>query len=98
MSVPGRGGLRAGKRRPSLPAMKITAALVATLLLTGCGLFSAGLPQKVSGDADGVVVRGGSDTDRRSFAASHCGSFNKSAVLLPREQGDSSGLLRASCH
>jgi hypothetical protein len=77
--------------------MKRAAILFATLLLTGCGLFSAGLPQKVSGDADGVVVRGGSDTDRRSFAAAHCGSFNKSALLLPREEGDSSGLLRASC-
>jgi hypothetical protein len=77
--------------------MKIAAAFVATLLLTGCGLFSPDFPEKVSGDADGVVVRGGSDTDRRSFAASHCGSFNKSALMQPREQGDPSNLLRAVC-
>ena len=78
--------------------MKIAAAIAATsLLLAGCGLFSPGLPQKVNGDSDGVVVRGGSDTDRRSFAASHCGSYNKSALLQPPEPGDSSGLLRAAC-
>jgi hypothetical protein len=77
--------------------MKTAAALLAVCLLAGCGLFSPGLPQKVEGDANGVVVKGGSDTDRRSFAASHCGSFNKSALLLPREKDDSSNVLRASC-
>lgn len=77
--------------------MKIAAVAALSLLLAGCGLFSPGLPQKVSGDSNGVVVKGGSDTDRRSFAASHCGSFNKSALLQPPEQGDSSSLLRAAC-
>jgi hypothetical protein len=77
--------------------MKTAAALVAILLLAGCGLFSPGLPEKVSGDTSGVVVKGGSDTDRESFAASYCGSFNKSALLLPREEQDSSNVLRASC-
>lgn len=77
--------------------MKTAAVLIVTLLLAGCGLLSPDLPEKVSGDSNGVVVTGGSASDRESFAASHCGSFNKSALMLPREEGDSSDTLRASC-
>jgi hypothetical protein len=44
-----------------------------------------------------VVIRGGSDGDRKDRGAIHCGSFGKSAVLLPREQEDSSSVARFRC-
>lgn len=77
--------------------MKFAAPLIALLLLTGCGLLGSDAPVKVSGDADGVVVGGGSDSDRKDMGAAHCGSFGKSAVLLPPEQGDRSSVARFGC-
>ena len=64
---------------------KIAALIVLMpLLLGGCAmfdLFGSGTPRMVEGDANGIAVKNGSDTDQRELAASHCGSFNKSAVL-----------------
>jgi hypothetical protein len=80
-----------------IPRLAILGPVGATLLLTGCGLFGNDPPEKVSGDAAGVIVRGGSETDRRELAANHCGSFGKSALVLPPEPGDRPSLLRISC-
>ncbi|MGE5539763.1 MAG: hypothetical protein ACM30I_14185 [Gemmatimonas sp.] len=79
--------------------MKIAIPLVAILLLSGCGmgLFSGSPPDKVSGDSDGVIFKGSGETDRRNAAAAYCATFNKAAVVLPRERGDSSSLSRFSC-
>jgi hypothetical protein len=77
--------------------MKFALPLIALLLIAGCGLFGSDAPVKMSGDADGVVIRGGSDSDRKDMGAIHCGSFGKSAVLLPREQEDSSSVARFRC-
>ena len=77
--------------------MKRFIPMLAVLLVTGCGLFGGGSPEKVSGDLNGIVVRGGNDNDARELGASHCGSFNKAALLLPAEPGDRSSVLRFAC-
>jgi hypothetical protein len=86
--------LRATGDRLTLPAMKTAAVrfaapLAAVLFLSGCGwIFGPSTPLKVSGDANGVVVKNGSDTDQRELAASHCATFNKSALLLAPDAND----------
>jgi hypothetical protein len=78
--------------------MKSAAALLAMLLLSGCGLlFSSTPPEKVSGDSEGVVFKDSGETDRRNAAAAYCATFNKSAVVLPSERGDRSSVSRFAC-
>ena len=88
-----------GWRPPAVrsPAMKAALVLASVLLLSGCGLFGGSPPDRVSGDADGVVFKGSGETDRRNAAAAHCGTYNKSAVILPAERQDSSSLSRFAC-
>jgi hypothetical protein len=64
--------------------MKKTAPLfLAILALSGCGLFTPSPPAKVSGDTNGVAVKGGTDSTRWEFATNFCATFNKAAMLLP---------------
>jgi hypothetical protein len=91
--------LRPAAVRRTLRAMNRVFPIVALLVLSGCGLglFSGSPPDKVSGDAEGVIYKGSGETDRRNAAAAYCATFNKSAVILPRERDDSSSLSRFSC-
>jgi hypothetical protein len=78
--------------------MKAALVVASLLLLSGCsGWFGDTTPDKVSGDSEGVVFKGSGATDRRNAAASYCSTFNKSAVDLPSERGDSSSLSRFAC-
>ena len=78
--------------------MKRPLALLSLFLLSGCfGMFGESPADKVSGDSEGVVFKGSGDTDRRDAAAAYCSTFNKSAVVLPAERGDSSSLSRFAC-
>ena len=70
-------------------AVHFAVPLAAALLLSGCAwIFGPNTPQKVSGDTNGIVVKNGSDTDQRELAASHCATFNKSALLLAPDAND----------
>lgn len=89
-----------GKTSALLPSFLI----VVSLLLSGCGIldpfdiFGSGTPQKVEGDANGIAVKNGSDSDQRELAASHCGSFNKSALLLKQTPEDRrADIVRFAC-
>jgi len=68
-------------------AFILTATLMLTGLLSGCSFipdpFSPSPATKVSGDSNGVVVKGGTEQMRWEFAAGYCGSYSKSALLLP---------------
>lgn len=78
--------------------MKAAIAIASLLLLSGCsGWFGDSVPDKVSGDSDGVVFKGSGDTDRRNAAAAYCATYNKSAIALPAERNDSSSLSRFTC-
>jgi hypothetical protein len=80
-------------------AVRLAAPLAATLLLSGCGwIFGPNTPQKVSGDTNGITVKNGSDTDQRELAASHCATFNKSALVLALDANDKrNGTIRFAC-
>ena len=80
-------------------AVRFVAPLAAAFLLSGCAwIFGPGTPQKVSGDTNGIVIKHGSDTDQRELAASHCGSFNKSALLLaPTPEDRRNDTIRFAC-
>ena len=79
--------------------MKVAGILVLfPLLLAGCGLLGPSTPRKVEGDTNGVAIKGGSDTDIRELAAAHCGSFNKSALLLAQAPEDRrADIVRFAC-
>ena len=96
-------GLRVSPDRLTLSIMKTAAqfsvSFAAAPLLSGCAwIFGPNLPEKVSGDTNGIVIKNGSNTDQREMAASHCGSFNKSSLLQTPEATDRrNDIVRFAC-
>lgn len=73
-------------------ALLVPPFLLAAVLLAGCAFipdpFTSSPAAKVSGDSNGVAVKGGTEQMRWEFAAGYCGTYNKSAVLLPATPED----------
>lgn len=65
----------------NLPRVVVTLCL--GLVLVGCASYEA--PEIVSGTANEVVVRAGSDTNPGPLAADHCAKYDRKAALRGSE-------------